>query len=295
MLRYYIYGMRFLILVLFALLSSTCYAAFSHPKDSLRTEKIDGKVIVFHKVDAKETLYSLSRRYKTTVAAITALNPESAKELSLGAVIKIPGKAGSWKPTEKVADKNKVEAAKTETKKEEPKKEEAKKEEPKKKDTYTVVSGDNWYAIARKTGVAVSVLKQLNPEATKGLAAGQILALKAEVKTDENVAAKEVTIGKSDKPDLSPTGFEKVIEKGLCELIEDKESRLHVALSKTAPEGTLIQIKNELNGRSIYVKVIGKLPDTGENDKVIVKISYKAFEAIDANAKKFPVVVSYSK
>jgi LysM repeat protein len=288
--------MRFFIIILFALLSGTCYAADFQPKDSLRTEKIDGKVIVFHKVDAKETLYSLARRYKTTVSAITALNPESAKGLSLGTIIKIPTKESVGKLVEKVVDKNKVETAKTESKKEEIKKEESKKEEePKKKDTYTVVSGDNWYAIARKTGFTVSALKQLNPEAAKGLAAGQILALKEEAKSEETAIAKEVTISKSDKPDLSPTGFEKVIEKGLCELIEDKDSRLHVALSKTAPEGTLIQIKNELNGRSIYVKVIGKLPDTGANDKVIVKISYKAFEAIDANAKKFPVVVSYSK
>jgi len=282
-----------LVLVLFVAATSFSYGRSACPKDSLRTERIDGKAIIFHKVEAKETLYSLARRYKTSVGSITALNPNALKSFEIGDIVKVPGKDAALAKT----DNSKAEVVrKDETTEVKPAKTNKTPKSSKENDTYTVVQGDNWYSISRKTGVTVPVLKQLNPAiAASGLATGQVLVTKSGATATTTEVAKELTVIKTDKPDLSPTGYEKIVEKGLCEVIEDKDSRLHVALSKTAPEGTIIQIKNELNGRVIFVKVIGKLPDTGANDKVIVKLSYKAFEAIDANAKRFPVVVSYTK
>ena len=63
--------------------------------DSLRMEMINGKPHVVHQVGEKETLYSLSKRYGTTVADILTQNPTADAGLEVGQILKIPyvGKA----------------------------------------------------------------------------------------------------------------------------------------------------------------------------------------------------------
>jgi LysM repeat protein len=63
--------------------------------DSLRMEIINGKPHVVHQVGEKETLYSLSKRYGTTVADILTENPTADAGLEVGQILKIPyvGKA----------------------------------------------------------------------------------------------------------------------------------------------------------------------------------------------------------
>ena len=55
-------------ILLFALLSSL-------PHDSLRMETINGKHFVIHQVDEKETLFSISRRYGTTILTLGVVEP----------------------------------------------------------------------------------------------------------------------------------------------------------------------------------------------------------------------------
>lgn len=60
------------------------------PADSLRMEMINGKPHVVHQVGEKETLYSLSRRYGTTVVDILTQNPTADGGLEVGQILKIP-------------------------------------------------------------------------------------------------------------------------------------------------------------------------------------------------------------
>ncbi len=75
------------------------------PGDSLRMELINGKPHVVHQVGEKETLYSLSKRYGTTVADILVQNPTADAGLEVGQILKIPY-VGKAKPpvTTKTAD-----------------------------------------------------------------------------------------------------------------------------------------------------------------------------------------------
>jgi hypothetical protein len=41
------------------------------------------------------------------------------------------------------------------------------------------------------------------------------------------------------------------------------------------------------------VKVVGKLPETGSNEKLIIRISRQAYDRLMATGKRFPVEVSY--
>ncbi|HSZ73077.1 MAG TPA: hypothetical protein VK750_10420, partial [Cytophagaceae bacterium] len=71
------------------------------------------------------------------------------------------------------------------------------------------------------------------------------------------------------------------------------DSDKYLAMHKTAPVGTIIQVINEGNNQRIFVRVIGKLPANGLNDRVVLKISKKAFERLAGVDKKIPVTLSY--
>ena len=80
----------------------------------------------------------------------------------------------------------------------------------------------------------------------------------------------------------------------MAELIPQADDKnKYLGLHKTAPIGTILQVKNIMNGQNVYVRVIGKLPDTGANEKVIVRISKKAYQRLAALDNRFRVEVSY--
>jgi LysM repeat protein len=89
-------------------------------------------------------------------------------------------------------------------------------------------------------------------------------------------------------------GYTRVIETGFAEAIEgDQSSKKHLCMHKSAPVGTILQVKNEANGQVVFVKVIGRLPETGSNEKLIIRISKIAYDRLMAVGKRFPVEVSY--
>jgi LysM repeat protein len=90
-------------------------------------------------------------------------------------------------------------------------------------------------------------------------------------------------------------GVVEMNETGMASWIRDGEinqSKFY-ALHRTAPSGTIIKVTNRMNGDYVFVKVVGQLPDTGDNDKQIVKISEAAAKRIGAINEKFQVELSY--
>lgn len=60
------------------------------PVDSLRLETINGKQFIIHRIDEKETLYGISRRYGVAITAILEHNPAADGGLSVGQILKVP-------------------------------------------------------------------------------------------------------------------------------------------------------------------------------------------------------------
>ncbi|MEY4955354.1 MAG: hypothetical protein RI981_1439, partial [Bacteroidota bacterium] len=104
-----------------------------------------------------------------------------------------------------------------------------------------------------------------------------------------NVEAKTPTVA-AEQTDTN--GMRKTIETGMAELIDVPDnSGKYLALHKSAPIGTLVLVKNLANGQSIWVKVIGRLPNT--DSKLIIKLSPKAFERLNAVDKRIRAEISY--
>lgn len=333
------------------------------PNDSLGTETIDGKLFIVHKVEEKETLYGISRRYGAYINDILKYNPEADAGLEIGQILKIP--YAGRKPTPVTAPSGKG-------------------------DTHRVVEGETLYSISRMYGVTVSELQAWNNLTSTNLALGQELTIKktggtplqatqasssgapqtlqkgvhkvsanetlfsisrkykvrlSDIKKWNNLgddvlkidqllyvappdkrdaATTAATAGIDTTPAATPVNTavpknagvknppesanqtvtisenlhnsDEVVQSGLAELIEGTEgNRKYLALHRTAPIGTILKVRNEMNNREVFVRVMGKLPDTALTDKLIIKISRSAYDRLGAIDPRFRVELTYYK
>lgn len=84
-------------------------------------------------------------------------------------------------------------------------------------------------------------------------------------------------------------------EEGVAEAIElESKSGKYLALHKSAPIGTLMQVRNETTGATVWVKIVGKLPKLEQNENVVVKLSPKAMSRVSPVDKRFRAKVFYT-
>ena len=344
------------------------------PTDSIGIETINGKTFVIHKVEEKETLFAISRRYRTTVDAILQHNASAGSGLAVGQILRVPytqpvNKSLRNGIVHKVAPKETLYAisrtygvsmddirawngltdnalaigqelvirksAASPPVRPQP----VQHESPRpisRKGVHTVEQGETLFSLARQYEVSVDDLKTWNNLSTNELSIGQILYVvqpergavvrteelkqpappttetrKEQVATNDTPAQTPVRPAPSSKSSSpSPTGQsaesiriseslkngDEIIEGGLAELIEGTEgNRKYLALHRTAPMGTILKVRNEMNNREVFVRVMGKLPDTAMTDKLIIKISKSAYDRLGAIDSRFRVEVTYYK
>ena len=140
---------------------------------------------------------------------------------------------------------------------------------------HTIEKGETLYSISKKYDISVDELKRKNSLRSNSLSIGQEIIIK------ENIKQNEINL-KTNK------------EEGFASTINDKiQSDKYLALHKTASVGTIIFVKNQMNGNMVIVRVIGKLPKTGINDKINVRLSTIAYEKLNAKDEIIPVELTY--
>jgi LysM repeat protein len=324
----------------------------SVPVDSLRLETINGKQFIIHRIDEKETLYSISRRYGVAISAILEYNPAADGGLATGQILKVPyvprpkataqpggDRVHKVAPKETLYSISKlydvtVEEIKAWNNLKENsvavgqeliirKKSNLSTEAPKIPETksltgiHTVAQKESLYSIARLYNITVQQLQQWNGLQSSEVKVGQTLFIaqpmyqqKQDSKTETKITEKpadektEIKIEKKQAEGKTPDiiiserviGYDEVKENGLAELIEGTEgNRKHLALHRTAPVGTILKVRNELNNREVFVRVAGPLPNTGVNTNVVIKISKSAYDRLGAIDPRFRVEVTYYK
>ncbi|MBK8875730.1 MAG: hypothetical protein IPN13_18200 [Bacteroidetes bacterium] len=75
-----------------------------------------------------------------------------------------------------------------------------------------------------------------------------------------------------------------VTETGIASWIQDGQVNQdkYYGLHRTAPIGTIMKVTNRMNNQFVYVKIVGVLPDTGDNDNVIIKVSQAVSNKLNA-------------
>ncbi|WP_299820278.1 LysM peptidoglycan-binding domain-containing protein [uncultured Pontibacter sp.] len=308
-------------------------------RDSVGVERKNGKLFIQHRVEPKETLYAISRKYSIPISQIVEANPRVESTIRIGEIVLIPRRgnatSGAVASAAKTAPATARPAAPAASNR-----------------TYTVNNAGNklhtvepkqtLYSISRQHNVSVDDIKRWNNLSDNSISVGAELIVgkgmaaptKKPVYTPEPddemtkakptetvaVAAASTTtpvtttavtpaatsttpatpvaanerVEEEAEAENAASGVKKMIESGMAEMIDPKaDTNKYLALHKTAPVGTIMQVKNAMNGQVVYVRVIGKLPDTGANDKVVVRISKKAYQKLGAVDQRFRVEISY--
>lgn len=232
-----------------------------------------------HVVDTKETMYSIARQYNVTVDQIREWNGIQGNDLKVGQSLIVA----------KPASSQTVETIKTQTNS---------------STTNTTSTSNN-----NPSGTTVVVT---NPSSTTTTSTTPMSAAGTNDKsssttqqaTPSGAQTATTTASQSPAPVTEKTtvvtepinSADEVSEGGLAELIEGTEgNRKYLALHRTAPVGSILKVKNEMNNREVFVRVTGKLPENALTEKVVIRISKSAYDRLGAIDPKFRVQVTYYK
>lgn len=134
---------------------------------------------ITHKVVAKETLFSISKKYNVAVSDIEKWNKDTLHEgLKIGQEIYVSKPSATNKTIAskeiKPVDIVKEEKVKTSTS----------------TFSHTVVAQETKYGIATKYGLSVEELEKLNPQIVEGLKVGEILKIKTTQEKKVSIVGK---------------------------------------------------------------------------------------------------------
>ncbi len=238
---------------------------------------IEGNSKQTHSVQKGETLYAISKMYGMTVDDVKKLNGLTSNAVAVGQKIKVNAVTKSVIPVQQEIVKT---ATEVKTVNENEPKEIVVKSTP---------------AVTPKEEVKESVKEPVKEvtstpvivESTKSTDTTEL------PKVYNNPGTSRTSV--IEKDPKSGVEVEKVTEIGVATwLVEgDLNQNKFYALHRTAPVGSIIKVTNRMNNNSVFVKVVGTLPDTGDNNAAIIKITQAAAQRIGAIDQKFTAELSY--
>lgn len=320
----------FILFITFFLIhfSSNAFSSFTNTKDSIGLERRGNNLYIKHKVTIGEDIYKIARKYGVNKETLITLNPVARNPLKIGQIIYIPQAQTSYRisqlkgykvrPNEtlfSIASKfetdiktlkelNELYSVQIQTGQELlipypdnhqdlyviPANAYSKAQDPSKKNEptqkyHTIVNGETLYSIAQKYKVSVENLKKWNDNPTGQIKTGQKIIV------GKTQAAEEVFIVASANSQTKKGKSRS--ESGVCN-VTLKSDRL-VGMHRTAAKGTLIKIHNESTGRTVVVKIIGKIQDIDRNKNVVIIISHEAARKLGTMSKEFPVYLNWEE
>lgn len=265
--------------------------------DSLGLKKENNKTYLLFKVGPKQSLFSILKRYNLSLTEFKSANIEVKIPVKTGEIVYIPlHYLEESNPAPKIAEEKVADAPKTEA--------------PKEAEIHIVASKQGLLSVANMHKVTMAELRKWNNLTSDRLQEGQRLLVSDPSTSKSTISADKTNLfplkasnaaaavpaptaePAAPEKDKGPEDIKKKIESGIAELIDVPDnSGKFLALHRTAPIGTLVLVKNLTNNQSIWVKVIGRLPNG--DSKVIIKLSPKAFEKLNAVDKRVRAEISY--
>jgi len=281
-----IYKYRFTALLVMLMISLT---SMCNSLDSLGLKKENNKTYLVYKIGAKQTLFSVLKRFNLSLSEFKQVNPEIEIPVNSGELVFIPlhyldESTNTLGNVVKAIEKPAAVSAET----------------PKNNGIHIVSAKQSLLTVANLYKVTMAEIRKWNNLTSDVLKEGQRLIVSAPSATTPIDKSALLPVKTSDETKQIPAtpeqadanGMRKTIETGMAELIDVPDnSGKYLALHKTAPIGTLVLVKNLANSQSIWVKVIGRLPNT--DSKLIIKLSPKAFERLNAVDKRIRAEISY--
>ncbi|TDQ10974.1 LysM peptidoglycan-binding domain-containing protein [Pedobacter metabolipauper] len=251
----------YIVSVFTAILSIT--AASAHTRDSIGVENNGGKKLVIHKVIAKDTYYSIARKYNVTPKDVMAFNDN--KYLQIGVIVKVPTQVPfAAPPSVATSSTANTDASTTASNLIE----------------HSVQKKENLNMLAEKYGTTVNEIKRLNNLNSINLQIGQIL----------KIPVKNATQEVGDVPVNNPVAQTNVTEPVKTTVIEkspkavDKKEPLKPAVTEefivhtVASNETMYSIASRYKITMDQLKAKNNLTDNNLNvgQKLLIKGEYPA-------------------
>lgn len=280
---------------------STSVRASSGLLDSIGVENVEGKKVIVHRVEPHETYYSIARKYDVSARSISDFYHTSV--LKVGDVLKVQTDLPfECKNAPLKSVRNKKESYVT---------------------NYKVNSKETLYAIAKKFGMTVDEVKELNKLKSDDLSVGKILKVKRD--SDSSLKLTEVSHQRVVEPGLVAKkeqdrnlvdeskevasdnvssrlrgssvkyGLRETTERGIAVCLSDEnlDGTKMLALHRTAPIGTVIKITNPMTQRSTFAKVVGTFTENESTKNVTIILTKAVADLLGALDKKFQVSLTY--
>ncbi len=264
-----------------------------------------------HTVKTGETLFSISQMYDLRVYQLKEMNNLNSNDISIGQelVIKklapevrdpnksiivssLPKKTDESDNTESIPDKTEIEEINVEETKAETTVEEI--DDMEGFMAYQVQSGDDLSTIATRYGVRIDSLKYWNKLSSDRLDIGQELKLKQKVDVVMDAPRIIKTPYGIKKRMVDQSGFVRIMEEGIAQKIEDViPTDKYLCLHRDQPVGSLVEVRNLMNNQKVFVKVVARLPNTGLNENVLIRLTPVAFKRLGIIDPKARVEISY--
>lgn len=142
-------------------------------KDSLRLEERNGQYFVVHEVEAKETLYSLSKRYFSHIDSITSNNELRNGGIDLGQILMIPFSALEIENEEPLTNgtDNQIEINRA---------------------SHVVIPGETVYSLSKRYDIQFSELRTWNDLTDNNLSIGDTLYVGPPLEQEPLIQAEKV-------------------------------------------------------------------------------------------------------
>lgn len=285
--------------------------------DSTGVQNNKGKKLIIHKIEPKETYYSLGRKYGVPPKSIIEFNNNIP--LQIGIIVSIP----TERPFNDEAPAQKVETVSQKAEVPPQKVETATQHDPVKKPkakptyvTHKVRAKETLSEIAEKFDTSVKAIQNLNNMKGTGLQIGQTIKVRrkdpvepkeeipapvlARVSTPTGSTTVDATVEevKTDGPKVSNPGhygLREHSERGIATWIEDEnvDGTKLLVLHRTAPIGTVIKITNPMTEKSTFAKVVGKFTENESTKDVLIVITKAVADLVGALDKRFQVNIDY--
>lgn len=239
-----------------------------------------------HIVTAGETLYSISRTFGVTVPDLQAWNDMTGTDISVGQELLIKGGSKS-SATNAGSSKGNQNAKSNDSK-----------AVPYGYSVYYVQTGDLIETIADKFSVRPDSIVIWNNLPNTYISIGQKLMIKGKIDTEKLKKKEDVEeLPYAQRRQVTDqSGFVKIYEVGSARKIDDVvETDKYLALHRDLEIGALVEVRNLMNNQKIFVRIVGKLPETGLNENVLIRMTPICFERLGVIDPKTRVEVSYYK
>ncbi len=215
---------------------------------------------VIYKVKKGDTMYSISKKFNVEIRDIKSTNKLTSDVLSEGQVLMI-GSKSTGAPVDMEASSS----------------------------TFPVVMKEETAAVMapEAKSSAKEIPDNSSIETTTVTSETGVSPASGYEKPTKSISPlKKGTTGKT---------LMQVTETGVATWIQDAQMTpgRYYALHRSAAIGTIVKVTNRMNNQFVYVKVVGSLPDTGDNENIIIKVSQAVSSKLNALDPLFQVELSY--